>query len=93
MTGVLVVKAFQGVVETVELHPTEESAWGSLREYVGAPPGSKLNDWWLAWVSPSPPDWYNHDKHGDCRVLHACGEVEGTPGSQVFRQTEMRGSR
>lgn len=93
MTAVLLVKAFQGIIETVEVHPTEESAWGSLREYVGAPSGSRLNDWWQAWVSPNPPDWYNHDHYGDCRILCDCGTTGEMRGVRVFRQNGLGRNR
>ena len=82
MSSVALIKAFWGIVETVELHSDETSAWASLREYVGAPDDATLDDWWHAWGATDPPAWYDHSNYGDCRILHctdpdfvACGTV------------------
>lgn len=85
MASVVVVKAFQGTVETVELHPSEDSGWGSLGEYVGAPPETSLDEWLKAWVSTDPPGWYNHDHYGDCRILADRGTTGEAHGVRLFK--------
>lgn len=86
MGQIVVVKAFQGTVEAVELHQKESSAWASLRDYVGAPQDTTLRDWWHAWSTLNPPDWYNHNDYGDCRLLRPRDCAAGANGALVFEQ-------
>jgi len=67
---VALVKVCWGVVEAVEIHPDDDSAWSSLKKYVGAPPEASLHDWWRAWRDGQEVEWYDHDNYGDCRLLY-----------------------
>lgn len=92
MSAVVLVKAFQGTVEAVELHPDSVSAWGSLRDYVGAPHDADLQDWYCAWGATDPSAWYDHDNYGDCRVLVPVSNESATDSVLVFRDDLLSAS-